>query len=374
MRNWRAKTAAVVAVSALALTACSSDNEEEAEGNGNGGDSGLSGTLNGVGASSQQAAQTAWVAGFQATNGGVQINYSPDGSGAGREQFVADASDFSGTDSYLDDDEGELSGAIERCGDGELIEIPVYVSPIAVIFNLEGVDSLNLQPATIAQIFNGDITNWNDPAIAADNEGVELPDQRITPVHRSDDSGTTENFMEYLTATASEDWEHEADGLWPLDSGEAANGTSGVVSTVSGAEGTIGYADASQAGDLGTVKVGVGDTFVEYSPEAAAEIFAVSERVADRGQYDFAYDIARDTEEAGVYPIVLVSYALACTTYDDENTATLVHDYLNFIISEEGQTAAAAPDAAGSAPISAELRAEIQPAVDAIGAGTGSGN
>jgi phosphate transport system substrate-binding protein len=367
MRNWRAKTAAVVAVSALALAACSSDNESGDGGSGNsGGDSGgsdLSGTLNGVGASSQQAAQEAWVAGFQSMNPDVQINYSPDGSGAGREQFVAGGSDFGASDAYLDDEEGELSGAIDRCGD--VVEIPMYVSPIAVVFNLEGVDSLNLQPSTIAQIFDGKITNWNDPAIAADNEGVELPDQQITPVHRSDDSGTTENFMEYLSATAPDDWEHEADGLWPLESGEAANGTSGVVSTVSGAEGAIGYADASQAGDLGTAKVAVGDDFVEYSPEAAAEILAVSERVADRGQYDFAYDIARDTQEAGVYPIVLVSYGLACTHYDDENTGALVREYLSYIISEEGQQAAA--DNAGSAPISEELRTQIQPAVDAIG-------
>ncbi|MEO3750695.1 phosphate ABC transporter substrate-binding protein PstS [Streptomyces sp. B6B3] len=369
MRKWRAKSAVIVAVSALALAACSSDNEEaNGDGGTDGGSSGLSGTLDGVGASSQQAAQEAWVVGFNGTNPDVQINYSPDGSGAGREQFAAGGSDFGATDSYLTDDEGELSAATERCTD--VVEVPLYVSPIAVVFNLENVDSLNLQPATIAQIFNQEITNWNDPAIAEDNPDVDLPDQAITPVNRSDESGTTENFVEYLSITAPDDWTHEVSGDWPVSGGESAQGTSGVVSAVEGAQGTIGYVDASQAGDLGTAAIGVGEEFVEYSPEAAAAVLEVSERVEGRGEHDFAYDLARDTTEAGVYPIVLVSYGLACTTYDDADTGELVREYFSYIISEEGQATSA--DRAGSAPISDELRQQIQPAVDAIGTGSGS--
>ncbi|MGK5531832.1 phosphate ABC transporter substrate-binding protein PstS [Streptomyces sp. URMC 129] len=367
MRNWRAKTAAIAAVSALALvTACSSDNEEEGTGgSGGSGSSDLSGTISGAGASSQEAAQGAWQAGFQSANPDVTVDYDPVGSGGGREQFVAGGVAFAGSDAYLTDEEGELSGAVERCGD--LIEVPVYVSPIAVIFNLEGVDSLNMSAETIAGIFNQEITTWNDEAIAADNPGVELPDTPITPVNRSDESGTTENFAEYLAAAAPDAWPHEVDGNWPVAGGEAAQGTSGVVSAVSGGNGTIGYADASQAGDLGTVAVGVGEEFVPYSPEAAAAVLEVSERVEGRGEYDFAYDLARDTTEAGAYPIVLVSYGLACTTYDDANTAELVREYFTYILSEEGQQAAA--EAAGSAPLSAELSAEYQAAVDAIAAG-----
>ncbi|MGP4110137.1 phosphate ABC transporter substrate-binding protein PstS [Streptomyces sp. 4N509B] len=370
MRNWRAKTAAVAVVSALALvTACSSDNEESngnGGGGGNGGGSDLSGTLTGIGASSQQAAQEAWQAAFNTLHPGVTVNYSPDGSGAGREQFVAGGSDFSGSDAYLTDEEGELQGAIDRCGDGEFVEIPAYVSPVAVIFNLPGIDTLNLQPATIAQIFNQEITNWNDPAIAEDNPDADLPDLAITPVNRSDESGTTENFVEYLATVAPDDWPHEVSGDWPVPGGEAAQGTSGVVGAVEGGEGTIGYADASRAGELGTVAVGVGDTFVEYSPEAAAAVVEASSPVEGRGQYDFAYDIARDTTEAGVYPIVLVSYLLACTTYDDANTAELVRTYLDYVISPEGQQEAA--EKAGAAPISDSLREQVQPAIDAIGA------
>ena len=371
MRKTRARIAAIAVVSALALvTACSSDNESNdngdggstSGGNGEGG-SELSGTISGAGASSQAAAQQAWQAGFLAANPDVTVNYDPVGSGGGREQFVAGGTDFGGTDSVLADD--ELTAATEQCG--EVIEVPVYVSPIALVFNVEGVDELNLQPATIAGIFNQEITTWNDEAIAADNPDADLPDTAITPVNRSDESGTTENFVEYLTATAPDAWPHEVSGDWPVSGGEAAQGTSGVVQAVSGGNGTIGYVDASQAGDLSSVNVGVGEEFVAYSPEAAANVLEVSERVEGRGQYDFAYELARDTTEAGTYPIVLVSYAMACATYDDEAKAELVKAFLSYVISEEGQAASA--EAAGSAPISDALRSEIQPAIDAIAAG-----
>ncbi|PXY34514.1 phosphate ABC transporter substrate-binding protein PstS [Prauserella sp. PE36] len=344
------------------LVACGSANEQ-GDNSGSGGEgSGLSGTISGAGASSQEAAQQAWQAGFIGQHPDVTVNYDPIGSGGGREQFVSGGSDFGGSDAYLDED--ELAKAKERCG--EVVEIPTYVSPIAVIFKLDGVDQLNLKPATIAKIFNQQITKWNDPAIAADNPGVQLPDTAITPVNRSDESGTTENFVEYLKATAAADWPHEVSGDWPVQGGEAAQGTSGVVQAVSNGNGTIGYADASQASELSTAKVGVGDQFVEYSPEAAAAVLDVSQRHEGRGDYSFAYDLARDTTEAGTYPIVLVSYGIACANYDNAEKAELVKSYFNYMISAEGQKASA--DAAGSAPISDQLRQQIKPAVDAISA------
>lgn len=366
-RSTLGRVLALPAAAALTfgLVACGSANEgggngDSGEGGGSGG--GVSGTISGAGASSQDAAQQAWQAGFLGNNPDATVNYEPSGSGAGREQFVAGGVDFAGSDAYLDEE--ELAGAKERCS--QVVEVPAYVSPIAVIFNLEGVDQLNLKPATIAKIFNQKITKWNDPAIAADNPGVQLPDTAITPVNRSDESGTTENFVEYLKAAAPQDWPHEVSGDWPVQGGEAAQGTSGVVQAVSNGNGTIGYADASQAGDLSTAKVGVGEEFVQYSPEAAAKVLEVSERVQGRGEYSFAYDLARDTTESGTYPIVLVSYELACANYDDANKAELVKAYFQYIISEEGQQASA--ESAGSAPISDALRQQIQPAVDAISA------
>ncbi|MEU6645408.1 phosphate ABC transporter substrate-binding protein PstS [Saccharomonospora sp. NPDC046836] len=359
----RALALPAAAALTFGLVACGSANESGNSGQPSGGEGqGLSGTISGAGASSQQAAQQAWQNGFIAKNAGATVNYDPIGSGGGREQFINGGSDFGGTDAYLDEE--ELAKVKQRCGD--LVEVPVYVSPIAVIFKLDGVNELNLKPATIAKIFNQQIKTWNDPAIAADNPGVQLPNTPITPVNRSDESGTTENFVEYLKATAAADWPHEVSGDWAVPGGEAAQGTSGVVQAVTNGNGTIGYADASQARQLSTVKVGVGDKYVAYSPEAAAAVLDVSQRHEERGQYTFAYDLARDTTAEGTYPIVLVSYGIACTTYQDANKANLVKAYFNYIISTEGQQAAA--QAAGSAPISDALRQQIQPAVNAISA------
>jgi phosphate transport system substrate-binding protein len=353
----------------LALTACGAANEENAGGGGSAGTTGgsteLSGDLVGAGASSQQAAMQGWTAGFSSQQPGVTVSYDPVGSGGGREQFLSGGTDFAGSDAYLDDE--ELTSAQERCVGGEVFELPNYISPIAVIYNLEGVDELNLSPEVIAGIFNRQITNWNDPAIAADNPDATLPDQPITPVNRSDESGTTENFTEYLAAAAGEAWPHEPDGNWPVSGGEAAQGTSGVVSAVSGGNGTIGYADASQAGELGVANVGVGEDFVAPTPEAAAAVVENSERVAGRGEYDFAIELARDTAESGSYPIVLVSYHVGCVQYDDQQKADLVSSFMGYVISEEGQQAAA--EAAGSAPISDALREQAQTAVEAITAG-----
>ncbi|GAB3485801.1 phosphate ABC transporter substrate-binding protein PstS [Amycolatopsis cihanbeyliensis] len=347
----------------LGLAACGAANESNEGGEGNEGSGGVSGTISGAGSSAQEAAMQAWISGFIQSNPDVTVNYDPIGSGGGREQFVDGASDFGGTDAYLDEE--ELAKAQKRCG--QVVEVPFYISPIAVIFKLDGVDELNLKPATLAKIFNQQITTWNDEAIAADNPGVQLPDTAITPVNRSDESGTTENFVDYLKAAAPQDWPHEVSGDWPVPGGEAAQGTSGVVQAVSAGNGTIGYADASRAGDLGTAKIGVGEEFVAYSPEAAAKVLDVSTRAEGRGEYSFAYDLARDTTESGIYPIVLVSYNIACATYEDANKAELVKALFSYIVSKEGQQASA--EAAGSAPISDKLRSRVQPAIDAISAG-----
>ncbi|WP_448610381.1 phosphate ABC transporter substrate-binding protein PstS [Geodermatophilus sp. URMC 60] len=352
----------------LALTACGAANEGNAGGGGStstGSATELSGALDGAGASSQQAAMQGWTAGYSGVQPGVTVNYDPVGSGGGREQFISGGTDFAGSDAALDEE--ELTAAAERCGGGEVFELPNYISPIAVVYNLEGVDELNLSPEVVAGIFDQKITNWNDPAIAADNAGVTLPDLPITPVNRSDESGTTENFTEYLAAAAAEAWPHEPDGNWPVAGGEAAQGTSGVISAVTGGNGTIGYADLSQAGELGVANIGVGEEFVTPSPEAAAAVVENSERLEGRGEYDFAIELARDTAESGSYPIVLVSYHIGCIAYDDQEKAGLVKDFMGYVISEEGQQAAA--EAAGSAPISDALRQQAQTAVDAITAG-----
>jgi phosphate transport system substrate-binding protein len=206
---------------------------------------------------------------------------------------------------------------------------------------------------------------WNDDAIASQNADVDLPALAITAVHRSDDSGTTKNFTDYLDKTASDVWTVGAIETWPTEyGGEGAKGTSGVVEAVTTGNGTIGYADASKAGDLGTVAIKVGDGYVSYSADAASKVIEASPLVEGRESYDLAYKIARDTTESGVYPIVLVSYLTGCNEYVDADAATLVKAYASYIISEAGQATAAA--AGGTAPISASLREQAQAIIDAI--------
>lgn len=362
MNRTKLRTAAPAAFAitlALGLGACGAGNESGSDGDAG---SDLSGTLNGAGASSQESAVQSWRAGFQTANPDVTVNYDPAGSGAGREQFIAGGVSFAGSDAFLTDE--ELTDAKARCNDGEIVEVPVYVSPIAVIYNLPGVDELNLTPDALGGIFAGEITQWDDPAIADENPDADLPDTAITPVHRSDASGTTENFTEYLDAVAKDAWGQGVVEEWPIDGGEAANGTSGVVQAVQGGEGTIGYADASQAGELGTASVQVGDEFVGYSPEAASAVIDASGRVEGRGETDLAIEVDRTIDEPGVYPIVLVSYAIACQTYDDAAEADLVKAYLGYVVSSEGQQAAA--EGAGSAPLSAEFSKEATTAVETI--------
>jgi len=352
------------AILALALTGCGAANDTGSDSDG----SGLTGTISGGGASSQEKAQAAWRAGFQGDNPDATINYDPVGSGTGRENFIGEAYSFAGTDSAISDDEGELSDATERCGGNDVIQVPAYVSPIAVVYNLDGVDELNLDAETTAKIFAGEITSWDDPAIADLNPDADLPAETITPVHRLDDSGTTENFVTYLSEAGNGAWTEEPDGVWPssVKGGEAAEGTSGLVGAVGDGSGTIGYADASAVGDLGVAKIQVGDSFEEPTPEGAAQVVKNSPRAEGNSENNMAVELDRTTTEAGSYPVVLVSYLLACPTYADSEEADLVKGFLSYVISEEGQQAAA--EEAGSAPLDAELSDEAQSIIDKIAA------
>jgi phosphate transport system substrate-binding protein len=330
----------------------------------------LEGTLDASGASSMAAGQEAWVAGFQTANPGVTVNYNPTGSGTGRDQFEEGLTFLTGSDSALKQE--ELDTPHPNCDpvDGPMFEFPIWISPIAVMFNLEGIDSLNMTPDTVAEIFTGEINNWSDAKIAADNPGVDLPDLAITPVHRSDESGTTGNFTDTMAKAAPDTWllngENAGDfESWPAEwGGEGAQGTSGVVGAIGAGNGTIGYADASRVGDFGTVAFGVGDEFVPYSAEAAAKIVDVSPTVDGRPDTMLTYDLARDTTESGVYPVVLISYLQGCMDYADDEKAELVKAYASYMLSAEGQQTAA--DSAGNAPISDSLRQQALAIIEQV--------
>jgi phosphate transport system substrate-binding protein len=343
----------------FALSACAAGNES-----GGNSDSTLSGTLKGAGSSAQESAMDAWRAGFQEDNPQVTVNYDPSGSGAGVEQFNAGALDFAGSDAALDPTKGEVDAAKQRCG-ANALEVPDYVSPIAVAYNVDGVDELNLSAKTISAIFDGKITTWDDPAITAENPGAELPSTPITPVHRSDESGTTKNFTDYLAQAGEGAWTHPADKVWPTTSGEAANGTSGVIAAIKAGAGSIGYADESQVGDLSVASVKVGDAYVAPSAEGAAKALAASPLDDTRTEGDLAVEVDRTTTEAGAYPLMLTSYLIACPTYEG-GKVDVVKAFLKYVVSTDGQKEAA--DNAGSAPLPRTLQQKAEEIIDSISA------
>lgn len=365
--NRISRIAAVGAIATLALAGCTAANEG---GGGNGGENGsaseLSGNISATGASSQSAAQGAWVKGFQDAHADVNVNYEPTGSGAGRDNFIAGAanSNFVGSDRAFNDEE-VAAGGFGACSTDEIIEVPLYISPVALAFNLDGIETLNLDATTIAGIFANTIDKWNDPAIAEQNPDVDLPDLAISEVRRSDPSGTTETFTSYLEAAAPEVWTWEAADEWPIPSGEAAQQTSGVAQAISGGNGTIGYLDASQIpSGAGQVHIEVDGEYVAYSAEAASLLVENSPLAEGRGESDIVFDVDPAAATGGAYPIALVSYLIGCVEYEDANTATLVKEYFTYMASEEGQEAAAAD--AGNAPISEGLRSTVQAAIDRI--------
>ena len=323
----------------------------------------LSGTLTGSGSSAQQTAEATWAAGFQSVASGVTVNYSPDGSGAGRKNFISGAADFAGSDAALSDE--ELSGSFGLCAaDSKAIDIPVYISPIAIAYKVDGVKDLTLDAKTIAGIFSGKITKWNDSQIADLNKDATLPDANITVVHRSDDSGTTQNFSEYVSANASDVWTEAPSQTFPYQVGDSAKGTSGVASAMASASNAITYIDDSGAGDLDKAKLMVGDKATEISAEGAAKVVADSETVSGREDNDLAIDINREDTADGAWPLVLVSYAIACQEYKDADKGELVKGYLDYVVSKDAQDAAAKE--AKSAALSTDLAEKAAKAVASI--------
>jgi len=366
LRFGRHAAIAVIAAGALALTACGSDNATGTPQSGAPSATGakVTGTLTGIGSSAQGAAMDVWKTNFASANQGANVQYSPDGSGAGRKALLDGSAQFGGSDAYLKDE--EFASSKEVCGPEGAVNIPVYISPIAIAFNIPDVKELKLDAATVAKIFRGEIANWNDPAIAAMNPEVTLPDLKVTPVNRSDDSGTTSNFTDYLSAAAPETWTDKASGVWPASlKGENAKGTSGVVKTVTDTPGAVTYADDSAvSGKLGIAQIKVGETFTKISAEAAAKAVDAGKPVEGRSANDLSIKLDRKTTIEGAYPVVLVSFHIVCSTYDSQETVDLVKAFESYVVSDAGQQAAA--DAAKSAPLSKALQEKAAAAIETI--------
>lgn len=311
-------------------------------------DASLTGTVTAGGSSAQANAQAAWTAAYNAQVKGVTINYDKSqGSGGGVTNFLSGAYDFAGSDSPLNADQTTQSQAL--CTEGG-INIPVYLDGVAIAFNIPGVTDLKLSGETIAKIFALQITDWSDAAITKDN-GKALPAGKITTVARSDGSGTTANFTNYLAATQKSVWTFPAGKDWPVEGDVSKQkGGSGVVQAVEAGTGTIGYADHSAIGKLPSVSILQDGKAVPFSAEAVSKTFEVAAVDASngvKGDLSKKFDYSKLTAET--YPIPLVSYAIACTTFKTPAQAALVKSYIGFVSSTLGQQVAAKN--AGAAPL-----------------------
>ena len=289
---------------------------------------------------------------------------TPDGSGAGRKAILDGSAQFAGSDAYLSD--AEYASSKAKCGPDGALNIPVYISPIAVAFNLPDVKDLKLDAPTVAKIFRGQIAKWNDPAIAAMNPDAKLPDLKVTPVNRSDDSGTTQNFTDYLSAAASDVWTDKSSGVWPASlKGENAKGTSGVVKTVTDTPGAVTYADDSAvSGKLGVAQIKVGNGFTTISADAAAKAVDAGKPVEGRAANDLAIKLDRKTTVEGAYPIVLVSFHVVCSTYDSRTPRTWSRP--SRTTSPPTPARRPPPTSAKSAPLSKALQDKAKRSIESI--------
>jgi phosphate transport system substrate-binding protein len=363
-----ARFAAVALVGALALTACGSDDNADTPGASAGGDASCaSGTLNGEGSSAQKNAIDEAIASFGDKCSDAKVNYNPTGSGAGIKQFNAGQVDFAGSDSALKtepkDGVVEVDDAAKRCGGNPAWNLPMVAGPISIAYNLPGADSVTLTPDVAAKIFSGTIKTWNDPAIAGINSGVSLPATAIKVFYRSDESGTTENFLKYLAGAAPAAWAQEPAKVWPGKVGEGREKSAGVAEGVKSTAGGVTYVEWSYARDnnLGVAKIDNGGGAVELTGESAGKALTAAKAAGEGNDLRLKLDYA--TKEAGVYPIVLVTYEIACSKGLDADKTKLVKAFLTHMASADTQKSF---EDIGYAPVPADLLTKVNAAVAAI--------
>lgn len=358
----------VLATGTLLLSGCGSDNSA-AGGNATSGNSsanvscGGKKTLKASGSTAQANAMTRFVNAFQQACSGQDLNYTANGSGAGVNEFLGRQTDFGGSDVPLSTD--EYGKAQQRCG-SPAWNLPVVFGPIAVTYNLSGVSSLNLDGPTAAKIFNGAITTWNDPAIKALNGNTNLPATPIHVVFRSDESGTTDNFQKYLDAASDGAWGKGTGKSFNGGVGEGAKGNDGTSAAIKNTQGSVTYNEWSfaqaQKLNMANIVTSAGPGPVSISTDAVGKTIAAA---TIKGQGN---DLVLDTmsfykpTQPGAYPIVLATYEIVCSKYQDPAVGQAVKAFLQATIGP-GQNGLAEN---GYIPIPAAFKSRLTTAINAI--------
>lgn len=361
----------------LALGACGSDNNTGTTGSNGSGSTGTaggaassadcpSGTVSAEGSSAQKAAIEEAISAYQDKCADATINYNATGSGAGIKQFIAKQADFAGSDSALktaagSDGKIEQAEADKACA-SPAWNLPMVTGPIAIAFNVKGVDKLILNADVAADIFNAKITTWNDPAIAKLNPGVTLPSEPIKVFFRSDESGTTENFTKYLKAAAPTKWTADPAKKWS-GKGEGKEKSAGVSSAVKSTEGGVTYTEWSYAKDnqLGIAQIDSGAGAVELTGESAGKAVAAAKVTGTGNNLSLKLDYA--TKEAGAYPIVLVTYEIVCSKAADATKGKVIKGFLESFSGTDFQKSLTDM---GYAPLPDEVQSKVATAVAAL--------
>jgi phosphate transport system substrate-binding protein len=322
------KMLVIGALSALGLAAgCGGKKDPDGGGNGTGGTSSSeAATLNASGATFQKPYQEVAIEAFMKANKKITINYGAGGSGKGRQDFADQVVDFACTDApYKDADLGKVKG-------GDFFYFPNVLGAITVSFNVDGVDKLSLSAPTLAKIFQREIKKWNDPAIAADNAGVTLPDADIIVAHRSDGSGTTENFTKYLDKASGGAWKLKAGSTveWPSDT-QAGNGNSGVAQIVKSTKGAVGYVDLSDAKASGLKYASIKNQAGKFVDPTADAVSAAGDGIEVNDKLLFS---ALDAKGDTAYPITAQSWCMLYKKAKDPAKAAALKSYFKYMLTD----------------------------------------
>ncbi len=328
-----------------------------------------SGTLNAEGSTAQKNAIEQAIATYQQQCPDVTVNYNPTGSGAGIKQFNAGQVDFAGSDSALKTaaeggaGSSEVDAAEKRCNGNPAWHVPMAVGPIAIAYNVAGVQDLVLDGPTAAKIFNGTIKTWNDPAIAKLNKGAKLPSAKIVVFYRSDESGTTENFSKYLQASSGGAWKKEPSKTWQ-GVGSGKNKSAGVAAGVKATPNSITYDEWSYARDnklsMAKIDTGAGQPVTLTGVSAGKAVAAAK---PDGKGHDNRLKLDYATKAEGAYPIVLVTYEVVCSKGLPAAKTAMVKSFLTTYSSQKVQAGLAD---LGYAPLPEQVRTKDEATIKAI--------
>lgn len=293
---------------------------------------------------------------------GKSVAYNPTGSGAGREQFIAGHVDFAGSDAPLAP--RQIDAAVKRCAGHPAWQLPLVFGPIALVYNLAVVNPLVVNADVLAKIFSGAITTWNDPALVALNPGVALPDTKITPVYRSDSSGTTDNFQNYLAAAAPESWGKGGGTEFQGGVGEGAQKSAGVVQAVQASPGAIGYVEKGFADQarMPYARMHVGGQTVPLTEDTARTAIDGVTFVGKGDDLILDLNSLYTTKEPGAYPVMLATYEIVCSQGYDPGTAAAVKSFLT-VAANNGQSELSQ---AGYVPLPDKFKRRLIAAINAI--------